>query len=87
MSSLNITGNGTQFSSAFTDLRVWHLRKGLLQHPIAPPRRCMVAKDLLPGGLPLGMAKPPTQQKVAFHLIRFLGAIPGGPIVSSGQDR
>ena len=32
----------------------------------------MVTKDLVPQGLPLGMAKSPTQQKAAFHLISFL---------------
>ena len=51
----------------------------LLQHPIAPPRKFMVAKDLLPGGLSLGMAKPPTQQETAFYLISFLDIVPADP--------
>ena len=37
----------------------------------------MVAKDLLPRGLPLDIAKTPTQQKVAFQLISFLDATLG----------
>lgn len=50
----------------------------LLQNRIAPPKRCMVAEDLPYGGLPLGMEKPPTQQKkTAFHLISFQDTIPG----------
>ncbi|CAO2614301.1 hypothetical protein LEMLEM_LOCUS16502 [Lemmus lemmus] len=49
----------------------------LLQHPIVPPRRCMVTEYLPPGGLLLGMAKPPTQQKTSFHLISFLDATLG----------
>ena len=44
----------------------------LLQYPITPLGRCMVPEDLLSVDLPLNMAKPPTQQKTAFHLISFL---------------
>lgn len=68
-----------QFSSAFIDLRVWHLTKELLmtetfqllQHPIASPRRCMVTGDPPPRGFPLGMAKPPTQKKAAYETLLF----------------
>ena len=40
----------------------------LLQHPITPPRKCMTAKELSPGGLPLDVAKPPTQKNKPFTL-------------------
>ncbi|XP_041502181.1 transcription factor BTF3-like [Microtus oregoni] len=49
----------------------------------APPasysssKKMDVAEDLLPGGLPLDMAKSSTQQKAAFHLISFLDSILG----------
>nr|XP_048316420.1 uncharacterized protein LOC125417154 isoform X1 [Myodes glareolus] len=37
--------------------------------------------------LPLGLAEPPTQQKVAFHCFIFLDASPRESISSSCQDR
>ena len=82
-----MTGNGTQFSSALDKSESMAFNKRasntdpgyLTQHPRAPPRSCMVAKDIWPPDLPLGLAKPTTQQKVAFHLFSFLDTTPGDP--------